>query len=143
MTELKKIQSGNLIELLEKKSRSFLRTVTDEQARELEKHPHTYSVFVDGELLMCGGATEYWKDRAEAWAVLDPKCRRHFMELHIAAKQFLKECPIRRIEAAVEVDFESGHRWVRALGFSLEAKHLRSFFPNGGDASLYSLVKHG
>lgn len=103
---------------------------------------HAYTIFgEDGQVLLCGGVTDCWPGRGMAWAVLNLDCRHHFISIHNMAKRFFEACPIRRIEAAVEVGFEAGHRWVNALGFQLEAARLRSYFPDGRDASLYARVK--
>lgn len=147
---LRKIQTGDLVGLIEKKAQSLVKTVSPEQARTLEAFPHAYTITIENEVKMCGGVIEYWSGRGEAWAVIDPFCksgfaniRKEFVHVHRLVKEFLRDLPIRRIEAAVQTDFGPGHRWVKALGFKLDARNLEAFFPNGKDADLYSLVKCG
>lgn len=135
---VQKLKAKDLQTLLLEKGKSYVGAITKEQAEALELAPHAYSIFVDGKILLCGGVTEYWKNRGEAWAVFHPECKSHFVALHNASKRFLDLCPIRRIEAGVDCDFEPGHRWVKALGFKLEAARMSAFLPDGSDASLYS-----
>lgn len=95
----------------------------------------------DDQVLVCGGVTEYWPNRGEAWAFVSPAAKKHFLSVHKIVKDFLKICPIRRIEASVEIGFKSGHKWVQALGFELDAPLLKAFLPDGKDVSLYSRVR--
>jgi hypothetical protein len=109
----------------------------------LEKSPHSYTLMTeeDERVVGCAGVVEYWSGRGEAWAILDTDSRHEFLAMHNTVKRFLDVCPVNRIEAAVDLHFDNGHRWVMALGFRLDAARLRAFFPNGRDASLYSRVR--
>jgi hypothetical protein len=92
-----------------------------------------------GKILACGGVTQFWPGRGEAWAVFDPECKKHFLALHAAAKKHLSG--VRgRVEAVVDKDFIKGHRWVRALGFELEAPVVKAYLPGGKNGSLYARV---
>lgn len=141
MTETRKLRAQDLQFLIDQKGRSYVRRITDEQAASLEAMPYAVSVFVEGELQLCTGVNVYWPNRGEAWAVFHPHCRKNFIALHHAVKRHLETVPLRRIEAGVDVDFAPGHRWMRALGFELEAPRLRAFLPDGRDASLYSKIR--
>lgn len=101
----------------------------------------SHSVFLDGALLFTGGFVPMWQGRAEAWAMFNPDCREHFYTLHKIVKKHLEACPFRRVEATVDLEFENGHRWIRALGFELEAPRLKAYFPDGSDARLYAFLK--
>lgn len=105
------------------------------------ENPYAKTVLIDGQPVFTAGLLPYWKFRAEAWALFRPGHREHFYTLHKEVKRFLDSCPFRRIEAIVEFEFENGHRWIRALGFTLEAPRLKLYFPDGKDASLYALIK--
>jgi hypothetical protein len=94
-----------------------------------------------GRVVICGGVVEYWKDRGEAWAFIGRDCRDEFLSIHKTAVALLSDCPLRRIEAAVDRDFRAGHRWARALGFELEAPILKHYRPDGGHMSLYAKVR--
>lgn len=96
----------------------------------------------DGVPLVCAGAAEYWEGRAHVWAVVSDRVNvGNFRGVHAQAKAFLDGLPFRRLEAAVECDFDAGHRWVKALGFTLEALRLRKYQVNGDDCALYARVK--
>lgn len=137
-----KLQPHHLVELIERKAKSYAGPVlTERQVESLAVSAHSHAVFVNDRLMMCAGVQEYWRNRGEAWAVLDPLCRRDFLAIHNVVKRFFDICPITRIEAAVDVDFKPGHRWVKLLGFDLDAKVLKNYLPDGKDVSLYSRVR--
>lgn len=102
--------------------------------------PYAFTFLAQGEPVAFAGLREYWPGRAEGWAMFLPEAGRHFVQLHREVMAFLNDAPVRRIEAAVEVDFERGHRWVHALGFEKETGLLKCFFMNGKDAILYARV---
>jgi len=106
----------------------------------LEIQPHSRTVLINGSPALCGGIIMSAAHRGEAWAIISKKFRSQFILIHRAVLKFLAECRVKRVEAAVDVDFESGHRWMDNLGFSLEAPVMRAFSPNGGDCSLYSRI---
>ena len=105
------------------------------------KSPHSYTAIHEGIVMLSAGVHEYWEGRGEAWAMFNEHCKPHFVTLHSIIKRYFHITPIRRIEAAVELDFEPGHRWVKALGFQKEADILKSYTPMGKDCSLYARVK--
>lgn len=114
-------------------------TVADMKALE---GPYASTLMCDGRPLACAGAQEYWPGRALVWSFLSAEVdRRTFLLLHTEAKRFLEGLPMRRLEAAVDVNFEAGHRWVKALGFELEAPLMRKFHVDGRDVSGYALVR--
>lgn len=109
--------------------------------QELEGQKYSYAYFDGPDVVMVGGVIEYWFGRGESWAVISDHHRSSFIKVHNSAKRFFDECPIRRIEMSVVCGFENGHRWARALGFTLEAERLRAYLPNGKDAALYARVR--
>lgn len=139
---VEKLRAEDVAKLLAIKADKMLgSSLIAEQAQSLERTPHACSVFVDDQLIMCGGVTEYWKGRGEAWAIFDPSGKRYFATIQRATRDFFDRCPVRRVEASIECGFTVGKRWVQSLGFKLECERLQSFFPNGGDATLYSRIK--
>lgn len=113
-----------------------------EHMQALQDAKYSYTGFFEGRPVFCAGVVEYWKDRGEAWAIIDRNVKHCFLSIHNTVKKFLEECPIRRIEAVVDLDFIAGHRWVQNLGFKLEAKFLEAYGPpNGRNCSLYARVK--
>ena len=75
------------------------------------------------------------------WALISTGVTaRNFAALHAQAKRFLDGLPFDRIETGVDCDFPQGHRWMKALGFTMESPRMRKF-QNGRDHALYARVK--
>ena len=116
-------------------------SVPADAARALEG-AYAVTLMADGKPILAAGVIPMWEDRGFLWAFMSPAAdRRVFRALHTFAKMFVANLPFRRLEAAVEVGFEAGHRWVRSLGFVCEAPLARSFRADGKDCALYALVK--
>ncbi len=132
----------DMVPLMDEPHNRALSKFTDEQYAHIESTGLNKSFFTEeGKLLMCGGVSLYWAQRGEAWAVFTGDCRKEFMELHSAAKKYLYSLKIKRIEAAIYNDFIPGCRWIKALGFKMDAPLLKNYYPDGRDTSLYSLVR--
>jgi hypothetical protein len=111
--------------------------ITPEAAAGLEE-TEAYTALVDGKPVACAGLEWYWEGRAEAWAWISGDVTPGiFVRLNRAVQRFLAAVGPGRIEAHVDCEFGNGHRWVRALGFELEAPRKKRYFPNGRDAALY------
>lgn len=98
-----------------------------------------WTVVHDGLPLCCGGLVEVWTGRAYAWAYLDRDCGPHLLGMTRVIRSLLDRSGFRRIEMAVDADFEAGCRWARLLGFkheNLAAKYM----PHGGDAHIFVRV---
>jgi RimJ/RimL family protein N-acetyltransferase len=67
-------------------------------------------------------------------------CGRYLVSIHREAQKFLERMPFRRIEAHVDVGFEQGARWMKMLGFELEA-YKRAFRPDGADMLEFVRIK--
>ena len=102
---------------------------------------NAYSIRIDGKIFLCGGVATLWPGRGEAWAIIDKKSKPHFSAIHKASRKFFDECPVKRIEASIPVDFEKARRWIELLGFELEANSRRAYMPDGSDWALYARVK--
>lgn len=102
---------------------------------------NSFSVFRGEEVLLCGGVFDYWPGRAEVWSFLSVDAGKHFVALTRVVRRFLNMCTQRRIEAVVDCNFEQGHRWVRMLGFKLEAPRMKAYHPQGEDCALYARVR--
>jgi hypothetical protein len=86
----------------------------------------------DGDVIGCGGLAPQWENRAILWALIGQNAGEHFVKIHRETKKFITLAPYRRIEAQVDVGFEPGIRWMKMLGFELEA-YKRAFRPDGAD----------
>lgn len=96
----------------------------------------------DGRPIACVGPALYWENRALVWSFISTAvCQSNFLTIHRLAKAYLAGLPFRRLEAAVDVDFDAGHRWARALGFQLEAACMSAFQLDGRDCALYARVR--
>jgi hypothetical protein len=112
-----------------------------EHYRAVEGQEHSYTIEVNDKVVCCCGAVEYWPGRSELWSVVDRNCGREFMALHRAALKVVDMIPARRLEATVKKDFAAGHRWIKLLGFQLEAETMRAYSQAGSDYSLYARVR--
>ncbi len=115
--------------------------ITEEYAHMLEGQFAFTAVSDDDEVVAVGGVTELWENRALAWTFIDSRAGKHFVALHKIVKDLLDIVPYRRIEAETSCGFTPGHRWLRMLGFQLEAECMKAFQPDGGDSALYAKVK--
>lgn len=113
--------------------------VTHDQAAALEQYP-SFTGMVDGEVVGVMGVLPQWQGRALGWGLLSCTGPKNFVEVHRAVLHFLDGCYIQRIEATVDCDHEQGHRWIKMLGFELEAERMKAYAPDGHDCSLYARV---
>jgi RimJ/RimL family protein N-acetyltransferase len=142
MIEVKPFKKADLKQIKEQKATSKVSAQAEEVHYDaLEKMPYAFSIFIQGKVVACAGVIQQWPGRGIAWAIVDELCKREFLALHNVVKRFLDVCPIRRIEATVDVGFEQGHRWVKLLGFQLEAPMMKHYGPDGSHAALYARVR--
>lgn len=135
-------KSEHLQELLKEDAVAYLRPFfSEDTTKDMERSIHINSIEMNGKIVFSGGVSVYWEGRGEAWAFFDSTCRRNFVPVFRTVKAWIDSCPIKRIEAAVDVSDLTAHRWVQLLGFKMEAPFMKSFRPDGGDCSLYSKVK--
>lgn len=117
--------------------------IREEHLEQLELSRYSYSILKDGKVLACLGVVMHWQGRGECWAVLDKHLKHDFIHIHKAAKFFLNQAEIKRIEAVVACDHDKGLRWAKSLGFNLEAECMKSYGIDGKDYALFSIVKGG
>lgn len=134
-------KADDLFQMEEQDSTAWLSAyVSPAHAKALEGKM-AYTGRVNGKIVVCAGLIEYWPGRAEAWACLSKDAGQHFLSIDRAVRRFLRVCTVERIEAAVDLKFSAGLRWVESLGFELEVPKMRKYFPDGRDAALFSMVK--
>ncbi len=105
---------------------------------------HSNTIMLDGRPLVCAGILPVWEGRGYIWSFFSSRMTpRLFVAAHRLARQFVENAPFKRIEAAVEVGFDAGHRWLEMLGFTCETPTTvaRSYLPNGADCLLYARIK--
>lgn len=98
----------------------------------------------DGSVVAMGGVNELVPWRGVAWMLISGDISRpHMLQLHRFVSERLDEAVERfgRVESYVDRNFHNGHRWMRMLGFRLEAPMARRLWPDGRDGSIYAKVK--
>ena len=95
----------------------------------------------DGEVLIVAGVAEYWAGRGLLWSYVGENAHRHWKSIHAAAKRFVELAPQDRLEAAVEVGFETGEKWLQRLGFELETPLARKYQAGGRDCRVYVKIR--
>jgi hypothetical protein len=141
MIEITEFKAKHLEDMEEQEATAYLRPYFAKAREGLERSKYAYSVRVDGRLLLCFGLVEFWQGRGEVWAILDKNCKKEFVQIHGVAKRFLDFVPVKRVEASVDCHFKAGHRWVKSLGFKLEAPYREAYLPNGMATALYARVR--
>lgn len=115
--------------------------ITVESLKGLESEFST-TLMEDGKPLACGGAIQYWPNRALVWTFLSNKVNKdNFRVVHAAVKQGIDGLPFNRLEASVDVGFKQGHRWMKLLGFRVEAPFQEAFQVDGSDSVGYVRIK--
>lgn len=110
--------------------------------RYLERSEYAHFITVNQKPILFGGVTPRWVNRCEAYAFVDyEECYKHRFAVQRMCKKYLGALPFNRIEATTERGFLRGYRWLEALGFSLEAECMKSYYPDGKDHSLFARVK--
>lgn len=96
-----------------------------------------------GEPMVSGGVIKLWEGRACVWTIFNERSKECFVPVFRGIKSFLKLQlnTYRRLEIAVPVDFEIGHRRAILLGFKLECPLAEKYLPDGTDCSLYAMVR--
>jgi hypothetical protein len=116
--------------------------ISEETMAALERQPYVSSIEAEGKIVVAGGVSMYWHGRGEAWAFYDANLPKHlYPRVHKIMRMWFDLCPVRRIEAAIDIGDEIGMRRTEMLGFTLEAPLLRKFRPDGKDCALYARVK--
>lgn len=119
--------------------------MTRAHAEQIEKGGRAFT-FLDKEtkhIAASAGVIQYWPGRGEAWAVLDKTSREKFLAMHNCVKRYLDICDLNRVEATVAIDYPEGHRWMKLLGFEVEAPIMKAYRPDGKDCVLYARVGKG
>jgi hypothetical protein len=112
---------------------------TPEYAGELAKHGASFTVADESGIVAVIGLIKQWDGCERAYAFLAETAGYHMLSITRKISDHLDKCGIRRIEAVVEEDFENGHRWVKLLGFHVEAPLMEKYW-NDRNAVLYARI---
>jgi len=119
--------------------REALPLLTDVIINELERG-QSFTAMICNTPMMCCGVHGDGMGRGVLWALVSQDIGRHMVQITKLCRRFFDNSGYRRLETVVDYDFIAGHRWVRLMGFELEAKRMRSYYPNGRDCSLYAKI---
>jgi hypothetical protein len=131
------------LELLDvQEGQKYLKKYLSDDMRKSLEGEYSYTALDGDEVLACAGLLEQWDNRGVVWAYLSSTIGgRRMVPLTRMVARFLDAAPFDRIEATVDADFPQGHRWVKMLGFELEAPRMRKYRPDGGDSALYARIR--
>lgn len=102
----------------------------------------SWTVRINGKVVACAGIITIWPGRHQCWALISATIGPAGMVRLTKAVLRMLRLKEGRTEMMVASEFEEGHRWARVLGFKLETPEpMRQWFPEGGDASLYSRIQ--
>lgn len=141
LVEIIKFEPSHLTTLIEQDAHKTLAHLGSENLASYLSTVDTYSIVDGSKVYLVGGAVKFHEHRAEAWAMIDQACRKDFLGVFNKAKQWIDSYKIRRLEATIDHEFEAGHRWIKALGFTFEAGPLKRYRMNGDDVSLYVRIQ--
>lgn len=103
---------------------------------ELYEHNPAISIFHGAEIVGSFGVVVLWPGVAEAWVYVGNEVENHKIEFHRIVKCLLNDVinnlKLRRVQAAIDANYEIGLAWAKRLGFSEEGK-LHMFGVNGED----------
>ena len=99
------------------------------------------SAIEDGEVIAIAGIMPKWEGSGIAWAWLTRGWFKHARAITEEVIRGLDASPLDRIEMAVKIDFDRGHRWAERLGFDLETQVAHKWGPDGASYSIYSRVR--
>jgi hypothetical protein len=118
-----------------------LSPVSEDYATKLADAGPAHTVLAeDGTVLACMGLINQWEGCARAYAFFcgDVGYTR-MREIISQVSSYLEDIPVRRVEAAVQMDFRSGHKLVRRLGFNFEG--IMEKYWNDQAAVLYARIR--
>ena len=115
--------------------------LTVEIVVELEEIGGVSAIDDSGNVVAIAGVMPKWEGSGIAWAWLTRGWFKHARAITEEVIKGLEASPLDRIEMAVKIDFDRGHRWAKRLGFELETMAARKWGPDGATYSIYSRVR--
>lgn len=142
--DVRPFHSQHLIDLALQPAQAWMRAIVSDKAYALMfAQAQSLSLFIGGRVAAVAALVTIWPGRAHLSALVAGDVGpAGMLALHREALRRLAACPVRRIEAAVDGEFEPGHRWLRLLGFQCETPAgMPGYLPTGGTAYLYARTK--
>jgi hypothetical protein len=111
----------------------------------LEEQGGGATITQDGVPMACGGVLKLWEGRGSVWTVFNEHSKNCFVPVFRNIKRYIRSSAnnYRRLELAVPLDFDIGHRRALLLGFKIETPLARKYLPTGEDCVLYSFIQEG
>lgn len=101
-----------------------------------------FSGWLGSDCIGCAGIVDIWQGRSVAWALLSRRCAPHMLTITRFVRKTVQGHPSRRIESTVAHEFEDGHKWLKALGFTCETPNGMQFYDvQGRTVSQYARIK--
>lgn len=139
---IRPFKHGDVQRMVAQPSQVFLReTMSNLQGTQFLAQGDAFTAVEGTDIVGCAGVFFLHSNYGQAWALLADGFCDKFISVHRAAKRYFDEHPASRIEAYVDIEFEPGHRWVKLLGFEVEAARVRKYRVDGGDSTLYARIK--
>ena len=100
-----------------------------------------YAIIEGNQTLCAFGIIELWPNRSMIWALMSATCGPYMTGMVRIGRRMVRTSGYKRVEAHVACDFEAGHRFMKLLGFHVEAERMRSYEPDGRDCTLYARIQ--
>lgn len=141
MMQMIKFRAGDIDLMNVQDAQAWMkRSITLKDQELIAEMPIAFTVLDGEEVIACFGIAEIWKNRGYGWTFLSKDIGRRIGFVTRVCKATMEASGYKRIEAAVECDFEQGHRWMGLLGMEKECDRMKSYMQNGSDCSLYAMV---
>ena len=109
-----------------------------------EKGGPSYTLFIDNQIVFCGGVVDMRWNRGEAWTLLSslfykyPKACVKTIKNELG--RIIREFSFERVQAIVEPEDNRAIRFIEYLGFEREGL-LRKYLPDGKDMLMYARIQ--
>lgn len=144
MSEIVNFKSGHLFALIKEPMNKHLEEWFKSGLVKQLEEGESFTMLVDGKIMVCGGITKYWEGRGQIWSVFSEMSRQNFTPVYRGIKGWLEDQLKKnyvRIEMSVSCDMDVAKRRAELLGFEVEVERARKYLPSGEDCTLYSMVR--
>ena len=103
-----------------------------------------YTLIIDGKIIFSAGVILLEWNKGEAWLLISNLFYRYkytgFRLIKKYLAQIIETNKLRRVQALVAPEFESGKHFLTRLGFVEEADRLKAYGPDGEDFSMFGRI---